>query len=180
LTAHDVLVNRKPHRVKVLERNGNTFLVEVNEKAVTVKIKNPSQGKTAIIEFNGRSFRAKIKRIQGNILQVIIGGKIFEVQPQPKIPKAPTVKLEPAATIMRRPALKLTIEKNAMTAPIAGRIALLKADIGQKVEKGECICVLEAMKMENEIAAPKAGVVKEIRVSEGAVVNKGDVLVVIT
>ena len=180
MTTHDVLVNRRPHRVKVLERNGNTFLVEVNEKPVTVKIKNLSQGKTAIIEINGRSFRAKIKRIQGNILQVKIGRKIFEVQRQPKIPKAPAVKLEPAATITRRPALKLAIEKDVVTAPIAGRIVLLKADVGQKVEKGECICVLEAMKMENEIAAPKAGVVKEIRVSEGAIVNRGDVLAVIT
>jgi biotin carboxyl carrier protein len=180
LTAHDVLVNKKLHRVKVLERNASTFIVEVNEKTVTVKIKNPSQGKTAIIEINGRSFRAKIKRIQRNILQVKIGGKIFDVQRQPKIPKAPAVKLEPAATITRRPALKLAIEKDAVIAPIAGRIVLLKADVGQRVEKGECICVLEAMKMENEIAAPKAGVVKEFKVSEGAIVNKGDFLALIT
>ena len=75
---------------------------------------------------------------------------------------------------------KLAIEKDAVTAPIAGRIVLLTADVGQKVEKGECICILEAMKMENEVAAPKAGVVKEIRVSEGAIVNKGDILAVIT
>ena len=180
MTAHDVSVNGKPHRVRILERNGDTFLVEVNEKMVTVKIKNPSQGKTAIIEINGRSFRAKIKRIQGNILQVKIGGKIFEVQPQPKIPKAPAVKLEPVATIARRSGLKLAIEKDAVIAPIAGRIVLLKADVGQRVEKGECICILEAMKMENEIAAPKAGVVKGFKVSEGAIVNKGDVLALIT
>ena len=180
MTAHEVLVNRKPHRVKVLERNGNTFLVEVDEKRVKVKIKNPSQGKMAIIEINGRSFQAKIDRVQRNILQVKIGGKLFGVQRQPKIPKETAVKLEPVAAITRRPSLKLAIEKDAVAAPIAGRIVLLKADVGQKVEKGECICVLEAMKMENEIAAPKAGVVKEIRVSEGAIVNKGDILAVIT
>jgi len=156
LRAHEVLGNRKPHRVKVLERNGNTFLVEVNEKTVTVKIKNLSQGKAAIIEINGRSFRAKIKRIQGNILQVKIGGKIFEVQRQPKISKTPAVKLESvSAPVTRRPALKLAIEKDVVTAPIAGRIVLLKANVGQRGEKGECICILEAMKMENEIAAPK-------------------------
>ena len=179
MTAHEVLVNRKPHRVKVLERNGNIFLVEVDEKTVTVKIKNPSQGKTAIIEINGRSFQAKIEKAQRNILQVKIGGKAFEVQHQPKISTVPTVKLEPMATIKRRPAIGLAIEKDAVTAPIAGRIMLLKADVGQRVKEGECICVLEAMKMENEIAAPKAGVVKEIRVSEGAIVNKGDVLAII-
>jgi biotin carboxyl carrier protein len=180
LTAHEVLVNRKPHRVRVLERNGNIFLVEVNEKTVTVKIKNPNQGKTVLIEINGSSLQAKIERIQRNILQVKIGGKPFEVQCQPKIPKETAVKLEPVATVTRRPAISLAIEKDAVTAPIAGRIVLLKANVGQRVEKGECICVLEAMKMENEIAAPKKGVVKEIRVSEGAIVNKRDVLAIIT
>jgi len=180
LTPHEVLVNRKPHRVRVLERNGNTFLVEVNEKTVTVKIKNPSQGKTALIEINGRSLRVKIERIQRNILQVKIGGKPFEVQRQPKILKETAVKLEPVSAITRKTVVSLAIERDVVTAPIAGRIVLLKADVGQRVEKGECICVLEAMKMENEIAAPKTGVIKEIRVSEGAIVNKGDILAVIT
>ncbi|MDI6905462.1 MAG: hypothetical protein QMD13_08290 [Candidatus Bathyarchaeia archaeon] len=155
MTIHEVLVNRKPHRVRVLERNGNTFLVDVNEKTVTVKIKKPSQGKTAIIEINGRSLQVKMERIQRNVLQVKIGGKPFEVQCQPKIPKETAVKSEPVAAIKRGPAISLVIEKDAVTAPIAGRIVLLKADVGQRVEKGECICVLEAMKMENEVAAPK-------------------------
>ena len=180
MTDHEILVNKKPNRVRVLERNGNTFLVDVNEKNVTVKIRNPSQGKIAIIEIDGKSFRAQVKRIQRNIIQVNIGGKFFEVQHQHRIPKEAAVKLEPIAGTTRKPAVDLVIEKDAANAPIAGRIVLLKAKVGQKVRRGECICILEAMKMENEIAAPKAGIVKEIRVSEGAFVNKGDVLAVIT
>jgi len=177
---HEFLVNKKPHRVRVLERNGNNFLIEVNEKTVTVKLKNLNQGKTAIMEINGRSFKTKVEKNQRNILQVKIGGKSFEVQRQPIVPKETAVELEPAATITRKPSTSLTIEKDAVVAPIAGRIVLLKTSAGQEVEKGECICVLEAMKMENEIAAPKAGLVKEVRVSKGAIVNKGDVLAVIT
>ena len=176
---HEFLVNKKPHRVRVLERNGNTFLIEVNEKTVTAKLKNLNQSKTAIMEINGRFFKAKVEKNQRNILQVEIGGKPFEVQRQPRIVKETAVELEPAAIITGKPATSLTIEKDAVVAPIAGRIVLLKTSVGQKVEKGECICVLEAMKMENEIAASKAGVVKEIRVSEGAIVNKRDVLAVI-
>jgi len=177
---HEFLVNKKPHRVRVLERNGNTFLIEINEKTVTVKLKNQNQGKTAIMEINGRSFKAKVEKNQRNILQIKIGKKTFEVQRQPIVPKETAVRLEPAATITRKPAISMTIEKDAVVAPIAGRIVLLKASVGKKVEKGECICVLEAMKMENEIAAPKAGLVKEVRVSKGAIVNRGDVLAVIT
>ncbi|UCE28481.1 MAG: acetyl-CoA carboxylase biotin carboxyl carrier protein subunit [Candidatus Bathyarchaeota archaeon] len=180
MTTHDVLVNKKTHRVKVLERRKDAFLFAVNEKTVKVKIRKESRGKAIAVEISKRFFRAKIKRIQGNILHVKIGERIFEVQRQPKTPKVIAPMLDQTAAITRRPALNLTAEKDAVTAPIAGRIELLKADVGQKVGKGECICVLEAMKMENEIAAPKAGVVKEIRVSKGAVVNKGDVLAVIT
>ena len=177
---HEFLVNKKPHKARILERTGNTFLIEINEKTVTVKLKNPNQGRTPIMEINGRSFKAKIEKNQRNILQIKIGGKLFEVQRQPIVPKETAVRLEPAATITRKPAISMIIEKDAVVAPIAGRIVLLKTSVGQEVEKGMCICVLEAMKMENEIAAPKAGVVKEIRVSKGAIVNKGDVLAVIS
>lgn len=179
MTDHEILVNKKPHRVMVLERNRKSFLVSVNEKVVTAKMKNPRQDKMVIVEINGRSFQAKIERIQRKILQVKIDGKSFRVQWSPEIPKETSVGLEPRTNIMRKPAISLSIEKDAVTAPIAGRIILLKANVGQKVEKGECICVLEAMKMENEIAAPKAGIVKEIRVSEGTVVNERDVLAII-
>jgi len=181
LTDHEILVNKQPHRVMVLERNGKSFLVSVNEKVVTARIKNPRQDKIVIVEINGKSFQAKIDRIQRKTLQIKIDGKSFRVQWSPEIPKETSVGLEPRTNILRKPTMRThaSIEKNAVTAPIAGRIVLMKAYEGQKVEKGECICVLEAMKMENEIAAPKAGIVKEIRVSEGTVVNERDVLAII-
>jgi len=178
LTANEVLVNRKPHKVKVLERNGAVFLVEVNEKTVMVKVKNMVRGKTLIMEINSEPFQADVERTQRGI-KIRSGGKTFEVQCQPKIVKETAAKLEPTLITARKPATTLAVEKDAVTAPIAGRIVLLKANVGKKVEMGECICILEAMKMENEVAAPKTGFVKEIRVSEGAIVNKGDVLAVI-
>ena len=175
----EVLVNRKLHVVKVLERNGNIFLIEVNGKTVKVKVKNLVQGKTLITEINGESFQADMERVQRGIFKIKSNGKIFEVQCQPKFLKETGVKLEPTVIATRKPAISLVIEKDAVIAPIAGRIVLFKANVGQQVQRGECVCVLEAMKMENEIATPKAGVVKEIRVSEGTIVNKGDVLAVI-
>ena len=179
MTINKVLVNGKLHRVEVLERKKNTFLVEVNEKIVEVKIGNVVQGKTIVIEIDSKPFETQVKRIQGSILQVKTGRRLFEVQFQPKISTEPALMLKPMAT-SRRPIIGSPTEKDAVTAPLAGRIAVLKIKVGQRVERGELVCVLEAMKMENEIVAPKVGLVKEIRVSKGSVVDKGDVLAVIS
>jgi len=84
-----------------------------------------------------------------------------------------------SAAIARKTIPSLPAPKDAVTAPMAGRIMALKVSVGQRVSKGECICILEAMKMANEVVAPKDGVVREVLVSEGAIVNQGDVLAVI-
>ena len=60
-----------------------------------------------------------------------------------------------------------------------GKVVRLVAYAGDPVEKGDPVLVVEAMKMQNDLKAPKAGVVKEIRVQEGATVSAGDVLAVI-
>ena len=58
---------------------------------------------------------------------------------------------------------------------------ILKVNVaqGQAVKEGEVLCILEAMKMENEIMAPKAGTVTQVLVSKGSAVDTGAALVVI-
>jgi len=62
---------------------------------------------------------------------------------------------------------------------MTGKIVSVKVKEGEEVKEGQVVCILEAMKMENEISAPKSGKVKEIRVSEGTAVNEGDILLII-
>ena len=57
-----------------------------------------------------------------------------------------------------------------------GNILDVKVTVGQSVKNGDTLLILEAMKMENEIKAPKDGVVASIAVTKGATVNSGDVL----
>ena len=60
--------------------------------------------------------------------------------------------------------------------PMPGTILDIKVSIGQAVENGQVLCVLEAMKMENDIVAPQAGTVASINVAKGDSVEAGTVI----
>jgi acetyl-CoA/propionyl-CoA carboxylase biotin carboxyl carrier protein len=66
-----------------------------------------------------------------------------------------------------------------IAAPMQGTIVKVLVEVGDEVEVGQSVLVLEAMKMENHIGADKAGTVSEVRVAEGDTVGAGDVLLVI-
>ena len=66
-----------------------------------------------------------------------------------------------------------------VTVPMQGTIVKVLVEVGQAVAAGQPVCVLEAMKMENNIAADKAGTVAEIKVTPGQSVGSGDIVVVI-
>ena len=63
--------------------------------------------------------------------------------------------------------------------PMPGNILKVNVSQGQAVKSGDVLCVLEAMKMENEIMAPKDGTVTQVLVSKGSTVDTGAPLVVI-
>jgi biotin carboxyl carrier protein len=66
-----------------------------------------------------------------------------------------------------------------VVSPIQGTVLRVNVKKGQEVEAGAVVCVVEAMKMENEITAPMAGKVEELSVTEGASVASGDAIAVI-
>ena len=61
-----------------------------------------------------------------------------------------------------------------------GNILKVNVKVGDTVKKGDNLCVLEAMKMENEILAPQDGTVSAVSVSSGASVSTGDLLVALS
>ena len=69
---------------------------------------------------------------------------------------------------------------DTLASPLQGNVFKVLVEQGATVEEGALICIIEAMKMENEITAHKSGVVAELPISEGAAVTPGDTLAVIT
>ena len=70
-------------------------------------------------------------------------------------------------------------EGATINAPMSGKVLDIKVSVGQKVNKGDVVCIIEAMKLENEVLASVSGTVKEIKVSKGAMVSNKQVLIVI-
>jgi acetyl-CoA/propionyl-CoA carboxylase, biotin carboxylase, biotin carboxyl carrier protein len=68
---------------------------------------------------------------------------------------------------------------DTLASPLQGNVLKVLVEQGATVEEGALVCIIEAMKMENEITSHKAGVIAELPISEGAAVSAGDTLAVI-
>jgi acetyl-CoA/propionyl-CoA carboxylase, biotin carboxylase, biotin carboxyl carrier protein len=69
---------------------------------------------------------------------------------------------------------------DTLVSPLQGNVFKILVERGARVEEGAIVCIIEAMKMENEIIAHKAGTIAELPISEGAAVTAGDTLAVIS
>ncbi len=96
--------------------------------------------------------------------------------PAPAAPAAPAKKEEPAPAAAPAPA---DTSGTAVKAPMPGMIIKYEKNVGDSVDAGETVVVIEAMKMENALPAPESGTIKAINFSSGDSVAKDDVLAVI-
>lgn len=100
-------------------------------------------------------------------------------QPAPVPSAAPAVTTAPAPKAAPAPAPKaapVATGANAIKAPMPGTIVKVNVKAGDSVKRGDVLCVLEAMKMENEIMAPADGTVAGVNVSAGESVQTDAVL----
>lgn len=90
---------------------------------------------------------------------------------------APVAAPAPAPAAAPAPATQGTAGSVKVEAPMPGTILDVKVSVGDSVSSGSVLCILEAMKMENEIVAPQDGTVASVNVSKGDSVEAGQVII---
>ena len=138
--------------------------------------------KTYKFKINGKDYSVNIADIEDNKAQVEVNGKAYEVEMDMtgiKVPAAPQPIARPAAAPAAAPAPAASGAGMAVKSPLPGTVLNIMVREGDTVTAGQHIILLEAMKMENNIDAPKAGKITGIRVKERDAVMEGDVLLTI-
>lgn len=112
-------------------------------------------------------------------LKITVNGTTYdvlveEVDATSAAPVAPAS--APAPTTTPAPDVSASAEGEPVVAPMPGVILSVAVSQGNNVKKGDVLCTLEAMKMENEIYAPRDGVVSSVFVVKGESVESGKVL----
>ena len=109
------------------------------------------------------------------IYKVKVNGKVYEVELESVSEKEGTI----AAPVQAAPVQAAPAGGVAVKAPMQGTIVKVNVSEGAQVKKGQCVAILEAMKLENEIVATADGVVKQVLVSKGQSVNNQQDLLII-
>lgn len=122
------------------------------------------------ITVNGTTYEVAVEEV---------GSSAVSYTPAPvAAPVASAPAAAPAAPKASAPAGKAGT--TPVTAPMPGTILDMKVTVGQQVKKGDTVCVLEAMKMENDIPAPQDGVVASINLQKGASCAANDVIITLS
>ena len=139
----------------------------------------------------GVDYEVEIEEVEGNIAKVNVNGIPFEIEMQRPInaAKHPTiVKPKVAAPVQPAPsaapapkpqAAAAPVSGNALKAPLPGTITSVNVKVGDTVNVGDVVIILEAMKMQNNIEAETAGTITAINVTPGDSVMEGSVLLTI-
>lgn len=147
-----------------------------------------TDGAQLILEVDGRRIEADFVRLpDGEVYSLLIDGRSHVVR---VAPLAEGLEVEVRGAIIpvevRHPLEKMLLQQSSgraaargetLSAPMPGVVVMLRVKVGDVVQPGQSVVVVEAMKMQNELTATHGGVVTEILVAEKAPVSAGQPLV---
>lgn len=117
------------------------------------------------------------------IYNIKVNGKQYSVEVEEvsssgaPVAAAPVQTAAPAPAAAPAPKAPAPAGANTVKAPMPGTILKINVKPGDAVKRGDVLCVLEAMKMENDIKAAEDGTVSAVHVSQGDAVSTGDALI---
>ena len=170
---YDVIIDGKPHRIELtpLAPGAPGLEVKVDGRPMMVDAVLAERDVLSLIVY-GKSYDIKRETTgQGDNAQMhmIVRGVSFSAEVR-----------DPRSFRSRRKADAADAAgPKKLVSPMPGKVVRILAPAGTKVEAGEGVLVVEAMKMQNEIKSPKAGTVQRIVVEEGAAVDSGQVLAIV-
>ena len=124
------------------------------------------------VTLNNRTYEVEVEAGQAMLVD-----EYEAYAPAPAAPVAPAANAPIAAAPAAESASIAAGE--VVKSPMPGNILKINVTLGQQVNEGDTLLILEAMKMENEVVATKSGKIAQIIVSKGAVVETGAALIVI-
>lgn len=137
-------------------------------------------------KINGNEYNVAVGEIdENNVAEINVNGKTYNVELEDKPKISPIVKKVAAATVPApsdAPKAKKPVASDGgyvIEAPLPGTIKDIYVKEGQTVKAEDVVCILEAMKMGNEIHAGQSGTVKSINVAKEDSVLEGDTIMVI-
>ena len=126
------------------------------------------------ITLNGRTYEVEVEQDSAMVVD-----EYEAYAPAPAAPAAPAAPVTQAAAPAPAAAPVVTGNGETVEAPMPGSIVNVLVKVGQKVNAGDVLVIIEAMKMENEIMAPKNGTITQVVAQQGAKVETGSPLIVI-
>ena len=160
---YNVKIGDHEHWVEVLP-DGSNWKILVDGEPAVIDAAEIAPGAYSFLT-DGRSREVAVDR-NGDQFRVRLGGATYEM----------TVMDEVHART-RRPERATASGPAQLKAPMPGLVVALKAAVGDMVEVGQALVVMEAMKMQNELAAPGSGRVEKVHVVIGQSVESGQALV---
>lgn len=164
----------------------NEFVVTINNKKKSVKV-----NQDGTVELDGKVIHASITKVSPHSIVLRFGNNVYEAATTKTndgeirllvdgwyFDTTVRTKLQDLAYELQKNKEK-TQHHTEMKAPMPGLLIKIKKKVGETVEMGEPILILEAMKMENDLRSPSSGIVKSIFYKEGQSVEKGSVILII-
>lgn len=164
------LINGEEQNVEVAELAGGKFRLMIENRELTVDAREVSESTLSLV--NGdQAYNVEFEHDpSGKGDNVLVRGHLVNVE----VMDLRTMRLRKAAESAGGPAGPAQI-----CAPMPGMVVDILVEEGQEVTEGQGLVVVEAMKMENELKAPKDGVVKDLKAIKGEAVDSGVALCVV-